>query len=142
VLPLDEWQSRGVAFVTLGEGIDTRTPAGRLVAGVLGSIAEFQRARIQERIHAGLARAKAQAKRLGRRRSPAMRELDACAGLSHADAAQRWGVSVATIKRWRRIRRSVVSESHCLCRSAKGARVGFREGIREKVELRFCGVAA
>ena len=46
VLPLDEWQSRGVAFVTLGEGIDTRTPAGRLVAGVLGSIAEFQRARI------------------------------------------------------------------------------------------------
>jgi DNA invertase Pin-like site-specific DNA recombinase len=81
VLPLDEWQSRGVAFVTRGEGIDTSTPAGRLVAGVLGSIAEFERARIQERIHAGLARAKAQGKRLGRRRSPAVRELDACAGL-------------------------------------------------------------
>jgi DNA invertase Pin-like site-specific DNA recombinase len=35
VLLLDEWQSRNVAFVTLGEGIDTSTPAGRLVAGVL-----------------------------------------------------------------------------------------------------------
>src|SRR5688572_9945279 len=60
VLLLDEWQSRGVAFVTLGEGIDTSTPAGRLVAGVLGSIAEFERSRIQERIVAGLARARAQ----------------------------------------------------------------------------------
>src|SRR5262249_4348076 len=33
VLLLDEWQARGIAFVTLGEGIDTSTPAGRLVAG-------------------------------------------------------------------------------------------------------------
>jgi hypothetical protein len=31
VLMLDEWQAPGVAFVTLGEGIDTSTPAGRLV---------------------------------------------------------------------------------------------------------------
>jgi hypothetical protein len=29
VLLLDEWQSRGIAFVTLGEGIDTSTAAGR-----------------------------------------------------------------------------------------------------------------
>src|SRR5207237_5905094 len=66
VLLLDEWQARGVAFVTLGEGIDTSTPAGRLVAGVLASIAEFERSRCQERIVAGLARAKAQGQRLGR----------------------------------------------------------------------------
>src|SRR5690242_21570112 len=59
---------------TMGEGIDTSTPAGRLVAGVLASIAEFERARIQERIHAGLARAKSQGKRLGRRRSSARSE--------------------------------------------------------------------
>ena len=103
VMLLDDWQSRGVPFVTLGEGIDTSTPAGRLVAGVLGSIAEFERARIQERIYAGLARARAQGKRLGRRRSPAMRELETCVGLSHAEAAQRLRVSVATIKRWRRL---------------------------------------
>jgi DNA invertase Pin-like site-specific DNA recombinase len=69
VLLLDEWQSRGIAFVTLGEGIDTSTAAGRLVAGVLGSIAEFERARLQERIRAGLSRANAEGTRLGRRRS-------------------------------------------------------------------------
>src|SRR5262249_55889984 len=101
----------GSAFITMGEGIDTSTAAGRLVAGVLGAIAQFERARIQERVVAGLARARAQGKRLGRRRSPAMRELDACTGLSHAGAAARLGVSVATIKRWRRSRRPVGSES-------------------------------
>jgi DNA invertase Pin-like site-specific DNA recombinase len=111
VLLLDEWQSRGIAFVTLGEGIDTSTAAGRLVAGVLGSIAEFERARIQERIRAGLARAKAQGTRLGRRRSLAARRLDTCAGLSHAAAATRLGVSVASIKRWRRVARQPGAES-------------------------------
>jgi len=102
VLMLDEWQARGIAFVTLGEGIDTSTPAGRLVAGVLASIAEFERARIQERIRAGLARARAQGKRLGRRRSVAIRRLAECDGLPHAAAAQHLGVSIATVKRWRR----------------------------------------
>jgi DNA invertase Pin-like site-specific DNA recombinase len=67
VMLLDDWHSRGIAFVTLGEGIDTSTPAGRLVAGVLGSIAEFERARIQERVRAGLARVRAQGRRLGRK---------------------------------------------------------------------------
>jgi DNA invertase Pin-like site-specific DNA recombinase len=42
VMLLDDWHSRGMAFVTLGEGIDTSTAAGRLVAGVLGSIAGFE----------------------------------------------------------------------------------------------------
>lgn len=111
VLLLDEWQARGVSFVTLGEGIDTSTAAGRLVAGVLGSIAEFERARIQERIHAGLARARAQGKRLGRRRSPAARRLDECRGMSHAVAAAMLGVSVASVKRWRKVPPHDVSDA-------------------------------
>ena len=105
VLLLDDWQQRGVAFVTLGEGIDTSTAAGRLVAGVLGSIAEFERGRIQERIHAGLARARAQGTRLGRRRDPAARRLEEVRGLSHPKAAAALGVSEASIKRWRRRQR-------------------------------------
>jgi DNA invertase Pin-like site-specific DNA recombinase len=48
VLLLDEWQARGVAFVTLGEGIDTSTAAGRLVAGVLGSIADYAEREIMQ----------------------------------------------------------------------------------------------
>jgi DNA invertase Pin-like site-specific DNA recombinase len=98
VLLMDEWQSRGIAFVTLGEGIDTSTPAGRLVAGVLASIAEFERARIQERIHAGLARARAQGKRLGRPRTVAL-PSGAPTMLKVHDAAAQWGVSKSTAAR-------------------------------------------
>jgi DNA invertase Pin-like site-specific DNA recombinase len=98
VLLLDEWQTRGVAFVTLGEGIDTSTPAGRLVAGVLASIAEFERARMQERIHAGLARARAQGKRLGRPRNVAL-PPGAPSRLTVHGAAAQWGVSKSTAAR-------------------------------------------
>ncbi len=77
MLLLDEWQARGLALVTIGEGIDTSTRPGDWSPGLLGSIAEFERPRVQERIHAGLRRAVAQGKRLGRRQSAAARQLNA-----------------------------------------------------------------
>lgn len=98
VLLLDEWQARGVPFVTLGEGIDTSTAAGRLVAGVLGAIAEFERSRCQERIHAGLARARAQGKHLGRPRTAAL-PANVPKGLTVRQAAALWGVSKSTAAR-------------------------------------------
>ena len=65
---LEELHAMGVAFVSLREGIDTTTPAGKLQMHILGAIAEFERARIAERVKAGLARAKANGRRLGRPR--------------------------------------------------------------------------
>src|SRR6516225_5679026 len=43
ILLLDDFQAFGIGFVTLGEGIDTTSPTGRLVLQVLGAIAEFER---------------------------------------------------------------------------------------------------
>ena len=104
ILLLDDLQALGVAFVSLSEGIDATTPAGRLQLHVLGAIAEFERARIAERVKAGLERARARGKRLGR---PALRvplaRLDAVKDLPHWEAALRLGVSVSTIRRWRRV---------------------------------------
>src|SRR5262249_46623860 len=65
---LEDFQALGVAFVSLAEGIDATTPAGKLQMHILGAIAEFERGRIQERVRAGLVRARAQGKRLGRPR--------------------------------------------------------------------------
>src|SRR6202790_490283 len=62
---LDDLQALGVAFVSLAEGIDATTPAGRLQMQILGAIAEFERGRIRERVVAGLQRARTQGKRLG-----------------------------------------------------------------------------
>ena len=61
VVLLDDLQALGVSFVSVREGLDWTTPSGRLQAQLLSMIAEFERARIQERVKAGVARAKAQA---------------------------------------------------------------------------------
>jgi DNA invertase Pin-like site-specific DNA recombinase len=50
------------------QGLDTTTPAGKAMFQMMGVFAEFERAIIQERVRAGLARAKSEGKRLGRPR--------------------------------------------------------------------------
>ena len=48
------------------QGLDTTTPAGEAMFGMLGIFAQFERAIIQERVRAGLARARKEGKTLGR----------------------------------------------------------------------------
>lgn len=55
---VDQVQARGAGFRSLGEDIDTTTPAGRLVFHVFASIAQFERERIVERTMEGLAAAR------------------------------------------------------------------------------------
>jgi DNA invertase Pin-like site-specific DNA recombinase len=95
---LDDLAALGVGFVSLAEGIDATTPAGRLQMQILGAIAEFERERIRERVLAGLARAKAQGKRLGRPRIRPV-TVDVPRG-SVRGAAKVWGVSKSTAARW------------------------------------------
>lgn len=100
---LHELTALGVAFVSLNEGIDATTPSGRLQLHLLGAFAEFERARIQERVRAGLARARRQGKRLGRPpRRITDRELALVAGLSIRGAARELRVSSSQVHRARR----------------------------------------
>jgi len=102
---LEEVHAMGVAFVSLHEGIDATTPAGKLQMHILGAIAEFERARIAERVKAGLARAKAKGRRLGRPRLAVGESvLASVRGLSVRRAAGKLGVSAATAHRWLRMR--------------------------------------
>jgi DNA invertase Pin-like site-specific DNA recombinase len=50
------------------QGLDSTTPAGKAMFQMMGVFAEFERAMIQERIRAGLARARSEGKTLGRPR--------------------------------------------------------------------------
>ena len=63
---LGELHAVGVDLYLHQQGIDTTTPAGKAMFQMLGVFAEFERSMIQERVKAGLARAKAQGKTLGR----------------------------------------------------------------------------
>ena len=67
---LQEIRGRSVGLYLHQQGLDTTTPAGRAMLQMLGVFAEFERALIQERVRAGLARARSQGKRLGRPPAP------------------------------------------------------------------------
>src|SRR3954469_5680702 len=43
ITSLEELAALGIAFVSLNEGIDATTPAGKLQMHILGAIAEFER---------------------------------------------------------------------------------------------------
>lgn len=90
----EELRALGVALVSLGEGIDATTPAGKLQMHTLGVFAEFERSRIAERVKAGLQRARAQGKRLGRPRRHAA-SIPVPGGTVRS-AASAWGVSRST----------------------------------------------
>jgi DNA invertase Pin-like site-specific DNA recombinase len=97
---LEELQALGVAFVSLAEGIDATTPAGKLQLHILGAIAEFERARIAERVQAGLFRVRAAGGRLGRPRGTVASEaLERTAHLSVREAARVLGVSPSLVYR-------------------------------------------
>jgi DNA invertase Pin-like site-specific DNA recombinase len=105
---LEDLQSLGVAFVSLGEGIDCTTPAGKLQLHILAALAEFEPERIRERVMAGLQRARTQGKRLGRPTNALpLDRLGSVAQLSLTDGAISLGISRSTLKRWRRAHKSL-----------------------------------
>ncbi len=97
---IEELQILGVGFISLNEGIDLQTPAGRLQLHILAALSEFERARIAERVAAGLARARRNGQQLGRPRVDVSAEaLASVAGLSTRQAALQLGVSASTVRR-------------------------------------------
>jgi DNA invertase Pin-like site-specific DNA recombinase len=56
---LQFFKSKGIAFISTTEGIDTSTPVGEMVFTVLGAVAQMERTLIVERIRAGMRNARA-----------------------------------------------------------------------------------
>jgi DNA invertase Pin-like site-specific DNA recombinase len=90
------------------QAIDTTSPSGRAMFQMLGVFAEFEREMIRARVRAGLARAKASGRTLGRRRGSRgtlsqLRERTIAAALEagerHVSIATRLGLSVRTVER-------------------------------------------
>lgn len=75
---LSEFEALGVKFIATRDQVDLTTPAGRMFVQILGSLAEFERELIRERIMVGLEHAKRQGKKLGR---PKKNDYDAVQNL-------------------------------------------------------------
>jgi len=102
---VDMLEAKGVRVhcLALG-GVDLTSPAGKMTMGVIAAVAEFERDLLIERTQAGLTRAKAEGKTLGR---PAKLNLGQqqvvrdrlAAGASLGTLAKEYGVSRAAIQR-------------------------------------------
>ena len=68
IMNVTEITKRGKQFIVLTQPFDTTSSAGMLMMQILGAFAEFEREIIRERTMAGLDRARAQGKILGRPR--------------------------------------------------------------------------
>jgi len=100
---LAELKAAGVDLFLHQQALDTSTPSGRALFQMLGVFAEFEAAMIRERTRAGLVRARAQGRRLGR--PPVTRAISAAvlrslaAGVSIRKAAKLHRVGISTVQR-------------------------------------------
>lgn len=121
VVSLAELEALGVALLSLRDNIDLSTPSGRLMFQIIGAMAEFERALIQERVKAGLRNARAKGKRLGRptvvvdrSKVVSLRET----GLSWSAIATQTGISSASAYRIGKLKRALSAET---CRTTLSA---------------------
>src|SRR5215467_5822459 len=99
---LADLEALGIAFVSLRDHLDLSTPSGRLMFQIIGAMAEFERALIQERVRAGLRNARAKGKRLGRPRAIVnVTEITMlrASGASWRAIARELGIGEGTVRR-------------------------------------------
>ncbi len=103
---LSEIHAAGVDLFLHQQGLDTTTPAGKALFQMMGVFAEFERSMIQERVRAGLRRAKEEGKQLGRPRIAPELEARILAALKAPGRtegvrkiAKRFGVDPSTVQR-------------------------------------------
>jgi DNA invertase Pin-like site-specific DNA recombinase len=101
-----ELTDRGVTLVSVTDGINSSTTAGRMMIGVLGSLAEYERELIRERTALKRHASRANGTRFGRPRKVADADHIATAkrmkadGHTGKDIAKYLGVSRATLYRY------------------------------------------
>jgi DNA invertase Pin-like site-specific DNA recombinase len=94
---------RGVTLVSVTDGIDSSTPAGRMMIGVLGSLAEYERELTKERTELKRRTSRANGTKFGRPRKVASADHISTAKRMKADGhtgkaiAEYLGVSRATL---------------------------------------------
>lgn len=95
-------QAKGVSIISLREGFDLSTPIGKAMLTMLAAVAELERSNIKARQMAGIAKAKAEGKALGREKT-----IDDVAvaiwrkenSASIQATAEHFGISPASVKR-------------------------------------------
>lgn len=95
-------KEKGVSIVSMREGFDLSTPIGQAMLTMLSAVAQLERENIKARQMAGIDRAKAEGKALGRKKQIDDAEVQAWRLANEATIAQtaeHFGISPASVKR-------------------------------------------
>lgn len=114
-------KGKGAAVVSLREGFDMSTPIGEMMLTMLAAMAKLERANIKDRQMAGIQRAKAEGKNLGREKVIDDQQVARWRKENNASisaTAEHFGISSASVKR--ACRAPVMSLSPQLVVSATG----------------------
>lgn len=102
VSALEDFRARSVDFISVMDGIDTCTPAGRFTFHVVAAVAELERELIRERTRAGIAAARRRGAHVGRPRAKVdlvRAKALMTSGKSFRQAARELGIGTATLHR-------------------------------------------
>lgn len=104
---LGDFSRKGIHFKALDLGVDSSTPAGKLVLQIFAALAEYDRESILEKTRAGQLLAKAKGKHIGRptglnaeKFAKVKKALER--GLSVSETVNLTGISMSSVKRYRK----------------------------------------
>ncbi|WP_299692313.1 recombinase family protein [uncultured Vibrio sp.] len=106
MLLIEEYQAKGIEFEILNIGVDTSSVSGKMILGILASVAQMERELLLERQALGITAAKAEGKYKGKQTNPktilkckeALEYVDS--GMSKEKAAKAVGIGIATLYRY------------------------------------------
>jgi DNA invertase Pin-like site-specific DNA recombinase len=87
----EQLHKQGINVIGLNDGVDYSTPTGQMMAGILATLAQYERTLINERANAAREAARSRGKQVGRPRSISADQLRAVKAMKNA------GESMATI---------------------------------------------
>lgn len=105
---VNEFATKNIHFKALDVGIDTSTPAGKLILSIFASLAEFDRETILEKTRSGQQLAKAKGKHIGRPKGLNQSNYDRVkAALSKqmtiSEIVKLTGISISSVKRYKKL---------------------------------------
>ncbi|MDA1657888.1 recombinase family protein [Bacillus cereus group sp. TH150LC] len=102
---LQEFNEKGIHFVSIKDGIDTSTTMGRFLFHIFGAMAEMEREVINERVISGVAAAKARGREGGRKKAHTPQQIQGmmemlASGKTKIEVCEMFDVARATLYRY------------------------------------------
>ncbi|MBE7128102.1 recombinase family protein [Bacillus mycoides] len=102
---LQEFNEKGIHFVSIKDGIDTSTTMGRFLFHIFGAMAEMEREVINERVISGVAAAKARGREGGRKKAHTPQQIQGmmemlATGKTKVEVCEMFDVARATLYRY------------------------------------------